>query len=60
MAMNDVYGDLYNLAIGTWGGVDLIVDIFTKAADGQIRIVVNMYVDCQVLRPEAFTTGTLS
>ena len=57
---NYVYGDFSNLAIGTWGGVDLTVDPFTKAADGQIRIVVNMYVDCQVLRPEAFTTGTLS
>ena len=55
-----LYGDFSNLAIGSWGGVDLTVDPYTKAADGQIRIVVNMYVDAQVLRPEAFTAGTLA
>lgn len=54
-----VYGDFSNLAIGSWGGVDLTVDPYTKAGDGQIRIVVNMYVDAQVLREEAFVTGNL-
>lgn len=55
-----VYGDFSNLAIGSWGGVDLTVDPYTKAADGQIRLVVNMYVDAQILREEAFTTGEIS
>ena len=57
---NYVYGDFSNLAIGSWGGVDLTVDPYTKAADGMIRIVVNMYVDAQVLRAAAFATGTVS
>lgn len=56
---NYVYGDFSNLAIGTWSGVDITVDPFTKAADGMIRIVVNMYVDAQVLRAAAFATGTV-
>lgn len=56
---NYVYGDFSNLAIGSWGGVDLTVDPYTKAADGQIRLVVNMFVDAVVLRPEAFTAGTV-
>ena len=56
---NYVYGDFSNLAIGSWGGVDLTVDPFTKAADGMIRIVVNMYVDAQILRTAAFATGTV-
>ena len=56
---NYVFGDFSNLAIGTWGGVDLTVDPYTKAADGMIRIVVNMYVDAQVLRAAAFATGTV-
>ena len=56
---NYVYGDFSNLAIGSWGGVDLVIDPFSKAADGQIRLVVNMYVDAVVLRPEAFATGTV-
>lgn len=58
-AKNYVFGDFSNLAIGSWGGVDLTVDPYTKAADGMIRIVVNMYVDAQILRKEAFTTGTI-
>lgn len=56
---NYVYGDFSNLAIGSWGGVDLTVDPYTRAADGMIRIVVNMYVDAQVLRAAAFATGTV-
>lgn len=56
---NYVYGDFSNLAIGTWGGVDLTVDPYTKAADGMIRIVVNMYVDAEILRTAAFATGTV-
>lgn len=56
---NYVYGDFSNLAIGSWGGVDLTADPYTKAADGMIRIVVNMYVDAQVLRAAAFATGTV-
>lgn len=55
-----VYGDFSNLAIGSWGGVDLTVDPYTKAADGQIRIVVNMYVDAAILREEAFVAGDLA
>lgn len=56
---NYVYGDFSNLAIGSWSGLDLTIDPFTRAADGMIRIVVNMYVDAQILRPSAFATGTV-
>lgn len=54
-----VYGDFSNLAIASWGNVDLVVDPYTKAADGQIRIVVNAFVDAAVLRKEAFAGGEL-
>lgn len=56
---NYVYGDFSNLAIGTWGGCDITADPYTKAADGMIRIVVNMYVDAEILRTAAFATGTV-
>lgn len=55
-----VYGDFSNLAIGSFGGADITVDPYTKAGDGQIRLVVNMYVDAVVLRPEAFATGSVA
>lgn len=52
-----VFGDFSNLAIGSWGGVDLTVDPYTQAGNGKIRLVVNMYVDAAILREEAFVTG---
>lgn len=56
---NFIYGDFSNLAIGQWGGIDLTVDPYTKAASGQVRLVVNAYFDAKILRPEAFAFGTL-
>lgn len=56
-ANNYVYGDFSNLAIGSWGAIDLTVDPYTKAADGMIRIVVNAFFDAKVLRSEAFAYG---
>ena len=55
-----VYGDFSNIVLASWSGADVTVDPFTKAGDGQIRLVVNMYVDAVVLRKEAFATGTLA
>ena len=54
------YGDWSNLAIGQFGAVDLLVDPYTKASSGQIRIIINAYFDAKVLRPEAFVTGTVA
>lgn len=55
---NVVYGDFSNLAIGQWGSIDLLVDPYTKAGDGQVRLVVNAYFDAKVLRNGAFAFGT--
>lgn len=55
---NVVYGDFSNLAIGQWGSIDLLVDPYTKAADGQVRLVVNAFFDAKVLRDGAFAYGT--
>ena len=57
---NYIYGDFSNLAIGQWGAIDLTVDPYTLARSGQIRLVVNAYFDAKILRPSAFTAGTLA
>lgn len=57
---NVIFGDFSNLAIGSWGGIDLCVDPYTKAADAQVRIVINAFFDAAVLRPEAFAAGYFS
>lgn len=53
-----IYGDWSNLAIGQWGGIDLTVDPYTKAAAGQVRLVINAYFDAKPLRTSAFAVGT--
>ena len=55
---NVVYGDWSNLAIGQFGGIDITIDPFTKAKDGQVRLVINAFFDAKVLRSGAFAVGT--
>ena len=55
-----IYGDFSNLVIGNWGGIDLTVDPYTKAAAGQVRLVINAFFDAKVVRPEAFVTGSVA
>ena len=55
-----VYADWSNLVVGQWGSVDLIVDPYSKATEGQVRLVINAYFDAVVLRPEAFATAKIA
>lgn len=40
--------DPRELVIGQWSGYDIVVDNYTKAADGQVRLVINAYFDAKV------------
>ena len=53
-----IYGDWSNLAIGNWAGIDIVVDPYTVAISGQVRIVVNAFFDAKKLRASAFAIGT--
>lgn len=53
-----IVGDWSNLAIGNWGGIDIVVDPYTVAIAGQIRIVINAFFDAKKLRASAFAVGT--
>lgn len=53
------YGDFNYLAIGSWGDLDITVDLYTQAANGCIRLVINAFFDAVILRPEAFKFGTV-
>lgn len=48
-----ILGDFRELVVGQWGALDVVVDPYTKAADGQIRVVVNAYFDAALRRPNA-------
>lgn len=52
-----IYGDFSNLAVASWGDIDITVDEYTQAVNGCVRLVINAYFDAEVLRPEAFVFG---
>jgi hypothetical protein len=49
-----IYGDFSQLYIGQWGGLELIVDPYTLAASGQIRLVLNAFMDVAIPQPLNF------
>lgn len=52
-----VFGAFNDLVIGQWGGIDLTVDPYTKAAEGKIRLVINAYFDAKPRRVDSFVTA---
>lgn len=50
--------DKTQLVTGTWGGLNLIVDPYTDAHKGVVRIVANEYRDVQALQHGSFKTLT--
>lgn len=40
--------DPRELIIGQWAGIDIVIDNYTKAADGQVRLVINAYYDAKL------------
>ena len=49
-----IFGNFEDLYIGHWGGVDIVVDPFTLAANGDVRIILNSWDDCKVVEPASF------
>lgn len=52
-----LYGDFGNLVIGNWSGLDITVDPYTLAGSGQVKLVVNMFVDAKLVRQNAIKAG---
>lgn len=45
-----ILGDFSELLIGQWGGIEVLVDPYTQALNGTVRLVVNSYFDYFVRR----------
>lgn len=54
------YGDFSNLYIGQFGGTEVIVDTYTRAAFGEILLTVNAYFDAALVRDGAIVTGDVT
>lgn len=57
---NIICGAFGNMILAQWGTMDIVVDTFTLAAQGCVRLVVNSYWDFKVLREGAFKVGKLA
>jgi HK97 family phage major capsid protein len=56
---NVVYGNWDDFFIGQWGSVELLVDPYTQATKGMVRLVVNSYWNMGVIREESFAAAKL-
>ena len=49
-----IFGNWSDLYLGSWGGLDLIVDPYTGKRKGEIEICINCYNDVLVAEPKSF------
>lgn len=54
-----IFGDWSQFVIAQFGNVDITIDPYTLADTGQIRLVVNVYVDFMPVREECFVTAEI-
>ena len=54
-----IFGNWADLIIGSWSGLDLVIDPYTVATYGKVRIVINAYFDVKKRRNESFAAGTM-
>ena len=55
-----LYGDFSQLYIGQFGGTEIIVDGYTRAAYGEVLLTVNAYFDAALAREGAVLSGTVT
>jgi len=53
-ANNLLLGDFSKFVVGVWGGVDLVINPYTRAKDGVLEVVINQFFDMGCLYPQAF------
>lgn len=55
-----IFADWSDLIIAQFGGIDLIVDNFSQAVNGNVRIVVNAYFDAKFRRTVSYALAALA
>lgn len=56
---NIAFGNWNDFFIGQWGSVEILVDQYTQATKGMIRLVVNSYWNMGAIRKESFALAAL-
>lgn len=61
LSAGDIFlGDWSNVVVGQWGGIELMVDPYTLATAGSVRVIVSLVCDIGILRPNTFVMRTAS
>lgn len=55
-----IVGDFSYLAVAQWAGMDITVDIYSRAKYGEVVLTINTYWDAKKLVPGAFGYGYIS
>ncbi len=50
-----IFGNWKDLLIGSWGGLDVVVDPYTLADKSELRIIVNSFADAAISNPASFS-----
>lgn len=49
-----IFGNFADLIMGMWGGLDVLIDPYTQATSGTVRVVTHQDVDLAVRHPQSF------
>ena len=49
-----LFGNFEDLVCGMWAGLDLVVDVFTKAKNAEVVLTINMWIDAALRHPQSF------
>lgn len=52
-----IFGDWAQMTVGYWGGISIIVDPYTQAAKGAVRLIIEGYSDVAVANEKAFAVN---
>lgn len=50
-----IFGNWADLIIGQWGGVDLLINPYTKGKEAIVEVIINSFWDVAVRHPQSFT-----
>jgi hypothetical protein len=53
-----LFGDFTDLAVAYWGGIDVLVDPYTRGHAGLVRVIANAHVDAAARRTGSFSFRT--
>jgi HK97 family phage major capsid protein len=49
-----IFGNFQHLAMGQWGGMQVLPNPYTKGKNGVVEMIINSFVDARVLQPKSF------